>query len=171
MTFVREPLVHFLLLGAALFVVFEVAGRGGGAGADGGAEAGRRIVVTAGQVAVLRRNYEIDNGRAPTAAELDRAVDLYVREEILVREARAQGLDRDDTIVRRRLVQKMEFAVPEPPPPTDEQLRAFLQEHPEEARPTTRGPSSLFFNRLLNRRTAATVVDIGLPSALSAKSP
>jgi hypothetical protein len=47
--------------------------------------------------------------RSPTASESDRLVADYVREEVLYREALALGLDRDDLVVRRRLVQKMEM--------------------------------------------------------------
>jgi hypothetical protein len=73
------------------------------------------------------------NGHAPSAKELDQAVEAYVREEVLNREARALGFDRDDSIVRRRLAQRMDFiatADVEGRTPTDEELRAFLQKNP-----------------------------------------
>ena len=129
MRMLREPLLHFLVLGAALFALSLFVGRGSGAG--GGVGSDRQIAVTAERVALLKSGFVLDNGRAPTEAEVRRLIDLYVREEVLVREARAQGLDRDDSIVRRRLVQKMEYAVAEPPAPADAELEKYLAQHPE----------------------------------------
>jgi parvulin-like peptidyl-prolyl isomerase len=72
--------------------------------------------------------------RPPTEAELKGLVDEHVKEEIAVREAAAMGLDQDDTVIRRRLRQKMEFLVEEAAeqaPPTDAELQAWLAAHPE----------------------------------------
>ena len=129
MRMLREPLLHFLLLGAALFALAAIAGRGSGTGVSGGSD--KQIVVSAEKVALLNSGFILDNGRDPTDAELQRLIDLYVREEVLVREARTQGLDRDDSIVRRRLVQKMEYAVAEPAAPAEAELEKYLAQHPE----------------------------------------
>src|SRR5471032_785458 len=99
----REPLVQFLLLGAALFGVFAWAGK------PAGAERPEQIVLTPGLLENLRVSFERMEQHPPSAKEMDAAVAGYVREEILNREARALGLDRDDVIVRRRLAQRMEF--------------------------------------------------------------
>jgi hypothetical protein len=128
MRLLREPLVQFLLLGSALFALSTFVGHGSGAG--GGTVSDKQIIVTPQQVALLKSGFVLDNGREPTDADLQRLIDAYVREEVLVREARAQGLDRDDSIVRRRLVQKMEFAVPEPAAPADSVLEEYLSRHP-----------------------------------------
>ena len=75
--------------------------------------------------------------RPPTRHELDGLVDEAIREEIFYREALAQGLDRDDVVVRRRLMQKLEFVAQdlEPvPSPTDAQLQGYLQQHPDKFR-------------------------------------
>jgi hypothetical protein len=127
MRILREPLFHFLLLGAAIFGLSMLAGPGSGAGA--GTAAGKQIVVTPEKVALLKSGYVLDNGRDPTDAEAQRLIDAYVREEVLVREARAQGLDQDDSIVRRQLVQKMEFAVADPAAPADSVLEDYLSQH------------------------------------------
>jgi hypothetical protein len=127
MRILREPLVHFLLLGAGLFGVSLLGGTGTGAGAATASD--KQIVVTAEKVELLRNGFHLDNGRDPTEAELQRLIDNYVREEVLVREARAQGLDRDDSVVRRRLVEKMEFAVAEPATPSDGELGKYLDQH------------------------------------------
>jgi hypothetical protein len=97
----REPLIHFLVLGAGLFLLFAVVG-----GEDPGS---RRIVVGPGTVENLAALFERTWLRPPTEGELDGLIADHVREEILTREATALGLDRDDVIVRRRLRQKMEL--------------------------------------------------------------
>src|SRR3954468_15745584 len=98
MRIIREPLVHFLVLGA---LVYAAAHHGESA----------RYEVDAGpeQRARLAQTYLEQYGAAPTQPQLDRAVEEYVRNEILYREGLAMGLERDDEIVRRRVVQKIEF--------------------------------------------------------------
>jgi len=125
---IREPLVHFLLIGAALFLLFEWGGGGGGE---------RRIVIPRGQIEHLAQSFEIVWLRPPTEEELKGLLDDYVREEVAIREAMAMGLDRDDTIIRRRLRQKLEFVVEdslEAHPPAEEDLALWLEKHPESFR-------------------------------------
>ena len=104
MKFFREPLLHFVALGALIFAVN--AWREPRRPAE---DATARIEVTAAVVERLRAGYERQFNRAPDEEELRGLVTTHVREEVLCREALALGLDRDDTIVRRRLAQKMEF--------------------------------------------------------------
>lgn len=120
----RDPLLHFLVAGAALFGILSLS-------ADPG-PAEDEIVVTAGHMENLHTLFVRTWQRPPSAAELDSLVAEHVRDEVLYREAVAMGLDRDDPVVRRRLRQKMEFvsdaiAVAEP---TDAELKAFVAEHP-----------------------------------------
>ena len=100
--FWREPLFHFLLGGAALFLLY---------GAVTGDRAARpdRIVVGEARVASLAATFQRTWLRPPTRAELDALIQDFVDEEILYREALELGLDRNDLVVRRRLRQKMEF--------------------------------------------------------------
>jgi len=124
--FLREPLVHFLAIGAALFLFF--AWRGGSGSSSG------RIVVTRARLESLAAGFARTWQRPPTAVELKGLVDGYVREEIAVREAMATGLDRDDTIIRRRLKQKVDFLAEDridSAPPTDADLAAWLSAHPD----------------------------------------
>ena len=121
----REPLVHFAAIGALLFIVFEWQGAG---------PASRRIVITPGQVDALAAGFARTWQREPEADELKGLVDEYVRDEIATREAMASGLDRDDTVVRRRLRQKWEFVAEEAvdaSPPDDAELQAWLESHLE----------------------------------------
>lgn len=103
MSWKKEPLVHFLLLGAALFAL------GALFGGDEAASEQATITVTAEDVDWLKSAWVRQWRRPPTEEELRVLVDTHVREQVLYREALAMGLDREDTIVRRRLVQKLEF--------------------------------------------------------------
>jgi hypothetical protein len=98
----KEPLLHFLLHGTAVFVVFAILDRPDGL-------KGGKIVVTAGKIEHLRASFTRVWQRPPSPDELDGLIQDYVREEVLAREAVALGLDRDDTVIRRPLRQKMEF--------------------------------------------------------------
>jgi hypothetical protein len=123
----REPLVHFLLIGAALFAMSELLPKRGVASpAD--------IVVTEGKIEDLAAVFERVWRRPPTPEEMDQLIQEHVREEVLYREGLALGLDRDDTVIRRRIRQKIEFMVEDsvdPSEPTDAELQAFLEAHPE----------------------------------------
>jgi len=99
---IRDPLLHFLALGAALFALYAAVN-------PGSAGAGRHILVDEGQVATLAARFARVWNRQPSQAELQRLVDDYVTEEIYYREALALGLDSDDAVIRRRLRQKMEI--------------------------------------------------------------
>jgi hypothetical protein len=126
----REPLVHFLLLGAALFALFQLRG----ASADGG---GGRIVVPAGRIEALSSGFARTWRRPPTQSELEGLVDEWIREEVLYREAIARGLDRDDAVVRRRLRQKLEFLADDLADlvePTGDQLADWLATHADRFR-------------------------------------
>jgi len=121
----REPLLHFLLLGAAIFAAYSLVSKGS-SGEPG------RIVVTQGQVASMAVGFTRTWQRPPTSDELEGLIRDRVREEVYCREAMALGLDKDDTIIRRRLRQKMEFItddVAARAEPTDDELSAFLKAH------------------------------------------
>src|SRR5450432_4212349 len=100
----KEPLLHFLALGALVFALNAWRQKTRPSEASPA-----RIEVTASVIERLRAGYERQFGQAPNAEELRGLVTTHIREEVLCREALALGLDRDDTIVRRRMAQKMEF--------------------------------------------------------------
>jgi hypothetical protein len=121
----REPLLHFLAIGALMFAVYSlVAERNRDPGV---------IVVGQGQVETMTAVFARTWGRAPTPDEVKGLIDGYVREEVLYREGVAMGLDRDDQLIRRRVRQKVEFlnesatGIPEP---DDAALQAYLDSHP-----------------------------------------
>ncbi len=124
----KEPLFHFLLMGAGLFITYDLVSKPGNSSAPG------KIVVTVGQVEHLAAGFAKTWQRPPTDAEIKGLVDDWVREEIATREAIAMGLDKDDTVIRRRLRQKLEFVsddIAAQTEPTDADLSAYLQAHPE----------------------------------------
>jgi hypothetical protein len=123
----REPLLHFLLIGIGLFLLYDLL-RGGDTGAP------RDIVVTEARVEALAQSFATTWMRPPTAQEIGGLIDDYIAEEIYYREAIAMGLDQDDTVIRRRLRQKMEFISEDAittAEPTDAELQAYLAKHPE----------------------------------------
>ena len=119
--FWRQPLTHFLLIGAAIFALGALRG----APADNN----NKVVVTFAQIERMAAVFEKTWGRPPRDEELQRVVQDFIREEILYREALKLGLDVDDSVIRRRLRQKMEFMTAgdiELTEPTEEELSAFF---------------------------------------------
>jgi hypothetical protein len=120
----REPVLHFLLIGIAIFVAYGlIAPRG---------KEGARIVVTQGVVDALVREHQARWQRPPAEQELAGLVDAYVRDEILYREGMAMGLDRDDPVIKRRVRQKLDVIAEEQQArdaPTDAELAAYLAQH------------------------------------------
>jgi parvulin-like peptidyl-prolyl isomerase len=153
---IREPLVHFLLLGGLLFLFFQWQGGSGGPGST-------RIVITPGLVDHLATGFARTWRRPPNDAEIKGLIDDYVKEEIAAREAVALGLDRDDTVIRRRLRQKLEFLLVDEAgsaAPTDAELQAWLDRHPG----TFRVDPQVAFRQVYvspERRGAAVVADAG----------
>jgi parvulin-like peptidyl-prolyl isomerase len=117
----KDPLVHFVLLGAAIFGLFAVL--------EDGARDDRRIVVTAAEVDSLWQAMSVLYGEAPTEADIRQLVEPRIREEVLYREALALGLDKDDSQIRQRLVEKMTFLTEDllpAAPPTEAELAEFF---------------------------------------------
>ena len=128
-TMVREPLVHFLLGGAGLFLLFNLV-------SDSNRPTNDEIVVSAGQIEHLVSIFRKTRQRGPTGEELSGLIDNFIVEEVLYREAVSIGLDQDDTIIRRRLRQKMEFLLDDftVVEPSDADLQKFLDENPDRFR-------------------------------------
>lgn len=130
----REPLLHFLLIGAALFLLYDWKGKpasmpGGQAGTPAA-----QIFVSRDALEQMSSQFAKTWQRPPTEEEQKGLVEDLVRNEIFYREAIAIGLDRDDEVLKRRLRQKMEFIfedIASVPEPTDEDLKAFMNKHRE----------------------------------------
>lgn len=122
----REPLLHFALIGALIFGVNAWRDRDRPAAAQDLPE----IEVDAGTIVWLGEGFAKQWHRPPDARELRGLVDDHVRDEILYREALAMGLDRNDTIVRRRMAQKVQFLgedIAAAATPDEAELRAYFE--------------------------------------------
>jgi hypothetical protein len=121
--FCREPLVHFLAIGAGFFLLWHCVGA-----------QPQRILITPARVERLAQQWTKTHLRPPSAEELAGLVEQEIDEEFLYWEAVAMGLDRDDLVIRRRLAVRMEFLTDDlarAANPSDEQLQAFLRRHPD----------------------------------------
>jgi hypothetical protein len=128
---VREPLLHFLLAGAALFGAYAWMNRSADLAAPA---AEQQIRIGTDEVAWLAATWAAQQGRPPTQQEIRELVTDYVNEQLLARAAVALGLDDNDVIVRRRLAQKMRFLLEDTwtdAHPSETELRAFYRDHPE----------------------------------------
>lgn len=147
----HEPLLHFLVIGAGIFLVYHFV-RGSHETAP------REIVISESRIEALAENFGRTWMRPPTPQELRGLVDDYVKEELYYREAIAMGLDRDDTVIRRRLRQKMEFVsedVAASAQATEAQLQQFLTAHPDKFVEPTRVTFQQVFVNVGKRRDAA----------------
>ena len=106
MKLLREPLFHFIIAGALLFAGYEWLNRG-----KQQPEASEPVRIGEGEARWLRETFASQWRRQPTADEFNGLLATLVNEAVLAREARALGLDQDDTIVRRRLAQKLTFLI------------------------------------------------------------
>jgi len=140
--FLREPLVHFLLIGGALFGIY-----GFTRGSPTAVPQSRQIQLTLDDISQLVVLFQSQWRREPTPEELGRMVEIKVQEEILYREALAMGLDKDDTIVKRRMAQKMQFLA-EDVAAAREPTTAELKEWYEQNRDKFAHPARLSFRHL-----------------------
>lgn len=137
----REPLVHFLIGGLALFALYGLVGQPDEAQS-------RKIVIDKDTIATLAAQYEATWQRPPTQEQLSALVNDHVREEVLYREGLSLGLDRDDAVVKRRLSQKVEVLSEEyggSKVPDDRDLQAYLEKHAD----TYRQPGTYTFEQVL----------------------
>jgi len=126
---IREPLLHFLVLAGLIFATYGLLSSRH-AVEDG-------IVVSQARIAQLSTIFERTWQRPPTSQELKALIDSFVKEEIYVREALRLGIDKDDTVIRRRLQMKMEFldgSEADARQATDAELKAYLDAHADQFR-------------------------------------
>jgi peptidyl-prolyl cis-trans isomerase C len=151
----REPLIHFLLAGGLLFVAGTFLSREKDSGRNQ-----TSIHVSAAEIKRLAEVWSRQYGRGPESAQMKNLVDEYIREEILYREAMASGLDKDDTIIRRRLVEKMEFLSQEvaSAEPSESELKEFSSRNREKFRvPAQVAFSHIYFS--ISKRGPAAETD------------
>jgi len=122
----REPLLHFIFIGAAIYLLY-------GAFAEPVMdETDKTIVVSAGEIEWMQTSWQKRWNRPPTDKEMNGLIQQYIRETVLYREALTMGLNQHDQVIRRRLAQKLEFLAKDLvalTPPTEEELQAYFAEH------------------------------------------
>ena len=134
-SFLRQPLLHFFIIGAGLFALYSFVN-------DTPQTPNRpSIIVSVQDAQWLASQFRSMRNRPPSQQELETLVEAFVRQEIYVREALALGLDQGDSIVRKRLSQKMEFlteAGAEASFVDDAMLEAYFQDNLERYRSASR---------------------------------
>ncbi|MBT8069961.1 MAG: peptidyl-prolyl cis-trans isomerase [Gammaproteobacteria bacterium] len=140
----KEPLLHFLLIGAGLFMLY-------GWASDEDAGRPDQIIFAETEVDRLINLWERKWQRLPSQTELQGLIEQQIREEVFYREALAMGLDKNDTVVRRRMAQKLEFIsndLASLAEPDDALLQTYLDEHQEKFLiPGRISYSQVFLNR------------------------
>jgi len=121
----REPLLHFIILGALLFI-------GHGLWAQHVAKSDYTIRVSPAEIQRQAQIFATENRREPNDEDIEALLFAHVEEQVLMREAERLGLGEDDTIIRRRLAQKMRFIVSDvgaPDVPKEAELKAWFEEN------------------------------------------
>jgi hypothetical protein len=147
MRLLKEPLLHFVAIGGLLFAAHGALDPSG----DGAAAAPPAIHLTAADAEWLKQMWTRQWRRPPTDEELRGLVADHLKEEVLSREARALELDIGDTVVRRRLAQKMTFLLDDTirtAEPPEAELRALYETRPDLVHTPARVSfSQVFFHR------------------------
>lgn len=126
MKLLHEPLMHFLVIGAAIYLLYGMFAE------PVMDETDKTIVVSAGEIEWMQGTWQKRWNRPPTEKELDGLIQQYIRETVLYREALTMGLNQHDQVIRRRLAQKLEFLARDLvalTPPTGEELQVYFAEN------------------------------------------
>ncbi|MGL1885822.1 MAG: peptidylprolyl isomerase [Reichenbachiella sp.] len=118
----KEPLVHFGIIGVALFILFSFVNED---------ETDTQIVIDQYDINEIVSKWNLQWQRDPSPDELKNLLDNYIKEEIFYREALAMNLDHNDEIVKRRMAQKMQFLtqdIANDLVPSDEELSEFMSQ-------------------------------------------
>ncbi|ASY65184.1 hypothetical protein SJ05684_b42020 (plasmid) [Sinorhizobium sojae CCBAU 05684] len=152
MKLLKEPVVHFAIAGAALFVAHAWLN------SDAGTGDRPEIRLDDGHLRWITETWTGQWGRAPSEEELRGLIAELIKEELLANEARALGLGEDDTIIRRRLAQKVTFLIEDTArlaEPTEDDLHQFYDAHPDRFRQEARVSFVHVFFSGSNRQDAA----------------
>lgn len=151
----QEPLVHFVLLGGLLFAAYSLLDRDA-------MDTPQVVRISAAEVDWLKHTWSRQWQRPPDESELRGLVTGYLKEVLLAREAQVLGLAENDTVVRRRLAQKMEFLVEDTArlaEPDEKILRQYFVEHRTQyLQPSIISFTQLYFNTKASAREALGVL-------------
>jgi len=158
----REPLLHFLVIGVVLFGGYSLINRREEVSPDA-----QRIVITEDDLRQLAVSWLAQGRDKPTPEQLRSLVDEKATEEMLVREATTLGLDKDDEVIKRRLAQKMDFLLADIAalaPPTDAELASWFAAHEAEfTKPPRIGFRHLYFASDRRGQDAQSAARAALP--------
>lgn len=162
--YLREPFVHFVLLGGLLFA-------GHSLWQKHITKADRTIIVSPAEMERQAQIFASENQRQPSDADLEGLLFAHIEEQALMREAKRLGLDEDDTIIRRRLAQKMRFMIDDvsaPELPPIDRLELWFEANPGRfVRPQTRSFEHIYLSPRDRSDTviaeATKLLDAGVP--------
>jgi len=152
--YLQEPLLHFLVLGGLIFLFYAYVN-------DGFTQEEKKIIISQAKIDQLTYIWQKKHMRSPTKEERQEMIDGEIYAEVMSREAMKLGLDKEDGIIRRRLVQKMSFvsanlsALLEP---SDAELKKYLEVHQEEFM-SERQISFILKNRVILEKTHTNMSD------------
>jgi peptidyl-prolyl cis-trans isomerase C len=165
----KEPLVHFLMIGLAIFVVYSIVNK------EEAAVNGNKIVVSSAEIERLSNTWSKKMNRPPTETELKGLIETLIKEEVYYREALSLGLDKNDTILRRRLQQKMEFLsndLADLITPNETALQAYLRQNQEKYKlPARVSFTHIYFSRGKRGAKAAEDAENVLPGLDAVRAP
>jgi hypothetical protein len=129
----KEPLVHFLLIGFALFFLYAQINN-----EEEKSNTKPQIIIQASTLTALAMTFKNENGKEATEAEKQGLLDAFIREEVLAHEAMAMGLDKNDKVIRHRLAEKMSYLFEDISlfeDPSEEILKAYFIANSQKFRP------------------------------------
>lgn len=164
----KDPLLHFVLVGAILFWVYGYVSRGQNAG-------DRRIIIDDGVVVSLLQTFQSTWQRPPTTEEMRGLIETHIRDQILYREGVLMGLDRDDPVIRRRVIQKLSVVTEEQSSatvPTDAELEAYRAKNVARySKPATYDLEQVMFDPVRHGNNTDAVIAKALKSLNSGADP
>jgi len=125
----HEPLLHFLLLGALLFLFYSFS--------QHNEDTENSIVISKERIDQLTSDWEKKFLSTPTKEEKEKIIDNEIYTNVMYKEALKIGLDKNDNEIKIRLAQKMEavsYDTYELPDPSDEVLKKFMLAHSDKYR-------------------------------------
>jgi len=166
-----EPLFHFLIIGVIIFIFWGVWGDNSGSDRE-------QIIVGSARIEQIKDAWKKQWRREPTEKELESLIEQFVQEEVLYREALNMGLEKEDSIIRRRLAQKMQFLIQDIADrklPEEAELKAFFNQNPEQYQSPARiSFTHVYFNRDRRKNTVlrdARDVLVGLQTRNPERAP
>ncbi len=161
----NEPFVHFVILGGVLFAGHSLWQRHV-------TKVDRTIFVSPAEMERQSQIFATENRRQATDADIEALLFAHVEEQVLMREAQRLGLDSDDTIIRRRLAQKMRFMIDDigvPALPPRDELQTWYEANSDKfMRPETRSFEQIYLSPKGRKSTVLSDAETLLSTGIDA---